>query len=73
MRAMKILRFLLPLVFLPAQVVRADAQAFWLFSEVEAHGVEVFSLLRESNLLAQSYLDVFNGTGYERTSYSEDP
>ena len=49
------------------------SQAFWLFSEVEAHGVEVFSLLRESNLLAQSYLDVFNGTGYERTSYSDDP
>ena len=34
MRAMKILRFLLPLVFLPAQVVRADAQALAGFERV---------------------------------------
>ncbi len=48
------------------------SQAFWLFSEVQANGIEVFSLLRESNLLPQSYLDVFQSTGFERTTYSYD-
>jgi len=48
------------------------SQAFWLFTEVKAEGIEVFSLLRESNLSPRSYLDVFQGTGFERTSYVSD-
>lgn len=41
-------------------------QAYTLFSEVEAHGVEVFSLLRESDLEPEEYLDAFFDTGLER-------
>lgn len=41
-------------------------QAYALFDEVEAHGVEVFSLLRDSDLEAAQYLDTFFDTGSER-------
>ena len=44
------------------------AQAFWLFSEVDADGIEVFSLLRESNMAAEHYLNIFQDTGYERST-----
>jgi hypothetical protein len=42
------------------------AQGFWMFTAIEAHGVEVFSLMRESDLPAEDYLDAFFSTGHER-------
>jgi hypothetical protein len=42
------------------------SQAFWMFESVEANGLEVFSLLRESNLEPDEYLDTFFSTGHER-------
>lgn len=41
-------------------------QAYQLFEEVDAQGVEVFSLLRESDLEPEMYLDAFFDTGLER-------
>lgn len=41
-------------------------QAFALSETVEANGVEVFSLLRESDLEPAAYLDTFFDTGAER-------
>lgn len=43
-------------------------QGFWLFDEVNLipQGVEVFSLLRESDLDPSDYLDAFFDTGAER-------
>jgi hypothetical protein len=35
------------------------AQAFWMFSELPIDGIEVFSLLRESNLHLEEYLSTF--------------
>lgn len=46
------------------------AQGFWLFTEIEVHAVEVFSLMRESDLDAGDYLDAFFSTGNERQSRS---
>ena len=46
------------------------SQAFALFEPVKASGVEVFSLLRESNLAPGNYLDAFFDTGYERERIS---
>ena len=42
-------------------------QAFWMFSELGdgPQGVEVFSLLRESDLPAEAYLDAFFDEGSE--------
>lgn len=41
------------------------AQAFQLFDE-PGHGAEVFSLIRESRLDSETYLDTFFDTGDER-------
>lgn len=45
-------------------------QAFWLFEEAAMipQGIEVFSLLRESDLEPSDYLDAFFDTGDERQS-----
>lgn len=43
-------------------------QAYALFEDLEASGVEVFSLLRESDLEPTLYLDAFFDTGAERQS-----
>jgi hypothetical protein len=45
-------------------------QAFWLFEEftLPHQGVEVFSLLRESDLEPKAYLDTFFDSGFERQS-----
>jgi hypothetical protein len=43
-------------------------QAYASFSEIDANGVEVFSLLRESDLEPAEYLDAFFDTGFERQS-----
>ena len=42
------------------------SQAFWMFQTIEENGVEVFSLLRESDLEIEDYLDRFFSTGDER-------
>lgn len=42
------------------------SEAFALIEPVNASGVEVFSLLRESNLPPRAYLDAFFDTGRER-------
>ena len=42
------------------------SQAFFMFKPVEKNGVEVFSLLRESDLETDDYLDTFFSTGNER-------
>ncbi|MCW1916568.1 hypothetical protein OJ996_23475 [Luteolibacter sp. GHJ8] len=42
------------------------SQAFWMFSEVQGSGVEVYSLLRESDLEPDAYLNAFFDTGFER-------
>ncbi len=44
------------------------SQAFWMFSHLEGDGVELFSLLRESDLKPSAYLDNFHDTGLERKS-----
>ena len=41
-------------------------QAYALVADVEANGIEVFSLLRGSNLEPLEYLDTFFATGDER-------
>ena len=45
-------------------------QAFWLSEELTLphQGVEVFSLLRESDLEPKAYLDTFFDSGFERQS-----
>ena len=42
------------------------AQGFYLFDEVDSSGVEIYSLLRESDLKSEDYLDTFFDTGDER-------
>ena len=42
------------------------AQGFDLFDEIDTSGVEVYSLLRESDLEPEEYLDAFFDTGDER-------
>lgn len=42
------------------------SQAFWMFDPINLNGVEVFSLLRESDLEQEDYLDHFFSTGDER-------
>ena len=44
------------------------AQAYALYDQVAATGVEVFSLMRNSDLDAESYLSTFFATGKERSS-----
>jgi hypothetical protein len=41
------------------------SQAFWLYSEVDADGIEVFSLLRESDFENEKYIDAFFDTEME--------
>ncbi len=43
------------------------AQAYELVDEAPVHGVEVFSLLRDSDLEPEDYLTTFFSTGQERT------
>jgi hypothetical protein len=47
------------------------AQAYWIGTEQPSRGSEVFSLLRESDLDADDYLDSFFDTGHERQRMSE--
>jgi hypothetical protein len=47
-------------------------QAYALFDEVQANGVEVFSLLRDSDLEPTQYLDTFFDAGSER-EYAVQP
>jgi hypothetical protein len=42
------------------------AQAFWMISPIDVDGVEVFSLLRESDLELDHYLSSFFSNGHER-------
>jgi hypothetical protein len=42
------------------------AQAYWMFTETGLDGVEVFSLMRESNLSSDEYVNTFFSTGDER-------
>lgn len=46
------------------------SQAYELADEAPLHGVEVFSLLRESDLEPEEYLSTFFATGDERTRTS---
>jgi hypothetical protein len=41
-------------------------QAYWLYDEVDSDGVEVFSLMRESDLPPKRYIDTFFDTGAEK-------
>jgi hypothetical protein len=43
------------------------SQAYALYDEVGPSGIEVFSLLRESDLEPREYLNAFFDTGHERT------
>jgi len=43
------------------------SQAYWLTEPLPASGVEVFSLLRESDLVPSAYIDAFFDSGAERT------
>jgi len=61
-------------VYLGGQTEYLDLlQAFWLSEEftLPHQGVEVFSLLRESDLEPKAYLDTFFDTGFERESHYE--
>lgn len=49
------------------------SQAFELFDQIDASGVEVFSLLRESDLEPTDYLAAFYDTGLERQSSCGSP
>ncbi|HVJ44788.1 MAG TPA: hypothetical protein VM511_00270 [Luteolibacter sp.] len=42
------------------------AQSFWMFTDIDVNGVEVFSLMRESDLGATEYIDTFFDNGHER-------
>ncbi|HUA95491.1 MAG TPA: hypothetical protein VMB82_08170 [Acidimicrobiales bacterium] len=42
------------------------AQAYWIGPEQPVHGSEVFSLMRDSELEPDDYLDSFYDTGQER-------
>ena len=42
------------------------SQAYWMTENAQLDGVEVFSLLRESDLPSDEYLDAFFSTGNER-------
>jgi len=48
-------------------------QAFWLYDEISIpeQGMEVFSLMRDSDLPPREYLDSFFDTGSERTQKSK--
>lgn len=42
------------------------SQGYWMFSEIPEDGIEVFSLLRESDLEPEEYLRTFFSNGDER-------
>ena len=46
-------------------------QGFWLFDELrlKEQGIEVFSLLRESDLAPKAYLRTFFDTGFEKQGH----
>lgn len=49
------------------------SQAYALFEQVQANGIEVFSLLRHSDLEPDDYIDAFFDTNKEHTAHhSED-
>jgi hypothetical protein len=41
-------------------------QLYWLYDDIEVDGIEVFSLLRESDLSAKKYIDTHFDTGSEK-------
>jgi hypothetical protein len=45
----------------------AFAQAYELYDDIACHGVEVYSLVRESDLEPSEYLSAFFDTGRERS------
>ena len=47
------------------------SQAYALFEPVTANGIEVFSLLRESDLDPDNYIDTYFDTGRERAGEYE--
>lgn len=47
------------------------SQAYALFAPVTANGIEVFSLLRESDLDPDNYIDTYFDTGRERAGEYE--
>jgi len=47
------------------------AQAYWIGPTQPAHGAEVFSLLRDSTLEPDDYVDAFYDTGQERQRATE--
>jgi hypothetical protein len=47
------------------------AQAYWIGPKPPASGSETFSLMRDSDLDADAYLDTFFDTGQERQQSSE--
>ncbi len=50
------------------------AQGFWVFGERIVDGTEVFSLVRDSDLGVEAYLDTFYDSGAERQRHwREDP
>ena len=42
------------------------AQSYELIDPIKANGIEIFSLLRESDLNPQEYIDAFFDTGNQR-------
>ncbi|MGJ8640590.1 MAG: hypothetical protein ACSHYA_14470 [Opitutaceae bacterium] len=56
-----------------AMVSLSFYQAYWAYEEVDLRkqGLEIFSLLRESDLEPDDYLDAFFDTGTERQQASE--
>jgi len=49
------------------------AQGFYLFDKIDSSGTEVYSLLRESNLKPEKYLDHFFDTGNEHQRQWTEP
>jgi hypothetical protein len=41
-------------------------QAYWLYDDVDSDGLEVFSLMRESDLSSNQYIDTHFDTGTEK-------
>jgi len=42
------------------------AQAYYLFDQSDSSGIEVYSLVRDSDLGSEEYMDTFFDTGNER-------
>jgi hypothetical protein len=41
-------------------------QAYWLYDDVDSDGLEVFSLMRESDCPSKQYIDTYFDTGTEK-------